>query len=57
VHVDLDTLATALYVKIDDELKVSRVKNLAQDSLTEGWVFWISGWGFSDGCRCTSMGR
>src|SRR5919198_2459726 len=36
---------------------LSRVKNLAQDSSAEGWVFSILGCGFSDGLRWTSKIR
>ena len=37
--------------KIVQNLPMSRVKNLAQDSLAKGWVFWILGLGLSAGLR------
>jgi hypothetical protein len=38
VHVDRDTLATALYVKIDDELKASPQLNRYQPQVREAVV-------------------
>jgi ADP-ribose pyrophosphatase YjhB (NUDIX family) len=54
---DIPPLAHAAIHHAAAAVYLSRVKNLAQDSSAEGWVFWILGWGLRDGSWWTSMGR